>query len=36
MFFKVLWVKSDLWLNFPATKRSILWQASGEWAIHEG
>ena len=36
MFFKVLWGKSDLWLNFPATKPSTLWQAFGEWAIHEG
>ena len=36
MFFEVLWVKSDLYLNVPATKSSILWQASGEWAIHEG
>lgn len=33
---KVLWIKSDLWLNFPARKPSTLWQASGEWAIHEG
>lgn len=33
MLFKVLWVKSDLWLNFHARKPSVF--VASHWRMHD-